>query len=187
MSHLILELIIWMLVAFFIGCLIGWLLRNLFAGKERPVERAATAAPAPAPPAPVMTPEPPAAPRPVIAAEPPTVLPTGRMARPRGIDAPRGGNPDDLQRISGIGPKNEKVLHNLGFYHFDQIAAWTEKQVTWVDDHLKFNGRIDREDWVRQASLLAEGKEEEFAELYGTGGVRDKSGEKKSGSRTRKR
>jgi NADH-quinone oxidoreductase subunit E len=109
------------------------------------------------------------------------------MARPRGIEAPRGGKPDDLQRISGIGPKNEKVLHHLGFYHFDQIAAWTEEQVTWVDDHLKFNGRIVREGWVRQAALLAEGKEEEFAKLYGTGGQRDKAGERKAGSRTRKR
>jgi NADH-quinone oxidoreductase subunit E len=187
MLHLVLELIVWMLIAFFIGCLIGWLIRHLFAGEARPAERLAVATPAPAPPVPVMAPTPPAPARPAIAPEPQTILPTGKMERPRGIDGPRGGASDDLQRISGIGPKNEKVLHNLGFYHFDQIAAWTEEQVTWVDDHLKFNGRIGREAWVEQAALLAEGKEEEFTKLYGTGGLRDQSGERKSGSRTRKR
>ena len=77
-------------------------------------------------------------------------------------------------------------LHGLGFFHFDQIAAWTSEQVNWVDDHLKFNGRIKREEWIRQARLLAEGKEAEFTKLYGTGGLRNRSGETLSGSRTRK-
>jgi predicted flap endonuclease-1-like 5' DNA nuclease len=106
--------------------------------------------------------------------------------RPRGLEKARGGKPDDLKRISGIGPKNEKVLHNLGVFHFDQIAAWTEDQIEWVDDHLNFNGRIGRENWVEQASLLAAGKEEEFLKLYGTGGLKDDKGGAQSGSRTRK-
>jgi predicted flap endonuclease-1-like 5' DNA nuclease len=107
-------------------------------------------------------------------------------SRPRGLDKARGGKPDDLKRISGIGPKNEKVLHNLGVFHFDQIAAWTEQQIDWVDDHLNFNGRIAREAWVHQASLLADGKEDEFLKQYGTGGVKDSKGETQSGSRTKK-
>ncbi len=110
----------------------------------------------------------------------------GKLERPKGIAKARGGKADDLQRISGVGPKNEKILHGLGFFHFDQIAAWTAKEVNWVDDHLRFGGRIRREEWIKQARLLAEGKDAEFAKLYGTGGLRNKSGEKLSGSRTRK-
>jgi predicted flap endonuclease-1-like 5' DNA nuclease len=37
----------------------------------------------------------------------------------------RDGKPDDLKKISGVGPKLEGVLNEMGFYHFDQIAAWT--------------------------------------------------------------
>jgi predicted flap endonuclease-1-like 5' DNA nuclease len=111
---------------------------------------------------------------------------SGKMVKPKGMTKARGGKPDNLQRISGIGPKNESVLHGLGFFHFDQIAAWTATEVNWVDDHLKFNGRIKREEWIRQARLLHEGKEAEFAKLYGTGGMKNKKGETQSGSRTRK-
>jgi predicted flap endonuclease-1-like 5' DNA nuclease len=110
----------------------------------------------------------------------------GKMQRPRGITAARGGKADNLQRISGVGPKNEKILHGLGFFHFDQIAEWTAKEVEWVDDHLRFGGRIKREEWIKQARLLADGKEAEFTRLYGTGGLSNKKGETLSGSRTRK-
>jgi NADH-quinone oxidoreductase subunit E len=96
---------------------------------------------------------------------------TGKPKRPRGIARPRGGKADRLQRISGIGPKNETVLHSLGFFHFDQIAAWTPEQMEWVDDHLRFNGRIRREKWVDQARLLAAGDEAKFRRLYGSGGT----------------
>ena len=110
----------------------------------------------------------------------------GKMQRPKGIASARGGKADDLQRISGIGPKNEKILQGLGFFHFDQIAAWTSKEIDWVEDHLRFGGRITREEWTKQARLLADGKETEFTKLYGTGGLTNKKGETLSGSRTRK-
>jgi NADH-quinone oxidoreductase subunit E len=97
--------------------------------------------------------------------------------QPKGLPAPRGGSPDPLQRISGIGPKIEIRLHELGIFHFDQIAAWSEEQEQWVDGYLKFKGRISRDEWVNQAKLLAQGKEEEFAGRYGT--------PEKKGSRSR--
>ena len=79
------------------------------------------------------------------------------------LDAPRG-EADDLKRISGIGPKLEELLHSLGFFHFGQLATWTEDQVAWVDEHLEgFNGRIERDDWVGQAKSLHEGDENAFA------------------------
>jgi NADH-quinone oxidoreductase subunit E len=47
----------------------------------------------------------------------------------------------------------------MGFYHFDQVAAWTADEVAWVDENLTgFKGRVSRDDWVSQAkSLAAEG------------------------------
>ncbi|SFB75951.1 NADH-quinone oxidoreductase subunit E [Tropicimonas isoalkanivorans] len=78
--------------------------------------------------------------------------------RPQWYDGPRGGTADDLKEIKGIGPKLEEMCHSLGFYHFDQIAAWTPEEVTWVDQNLEgFKGRVTRDDWVGQARALAAG------------------------------
>ena len=74
-----------------------------------------------------------------------------------GLDAPRGGTADDLKKILGIGPANEKKLNGLGIWHFDQIAAWERPQIRWVGTYLAFPGRIDRENWVEQARALADG------------------------------
>jgi NADH-quinone oxidoreductase subunit E len=78
--------------------------------------------------------------------------------RPRALEAPRGSGPDDLQRIKGVGPVNEKRLHELGVYHFEQIAAWVRSEIRWVATYLSFPGRIDREQWVAQAVRLAAGE-----------------------------
>ena len=60
--------------------------------------------------------------------------------------------PDDLKKISGVGPKLEGLLNELGVYFFSQVAAFTDEDVQWVDDHLEgFNGRIERDNWVQQA------------------------------------
>ena len=101
----------------------------------------------------------------------------GRRAVPRGATAaaaPRGrsrvrgtpppalpspeGEPDDLKRISGIGPGIEKTLHELGIYHFRQIAQFTPDHVAWIDQRLRFKGRIEREDWIGQARKLAQAR-----------------------------
>lgn len=106
---------------------------------------------------------------------------------PYGLKEPVAGEPDNLQMISGIGPKLEKLLHDLGIYYFAQIARWDEKTIAEIDDKLKFKGRIQRDEWVRQAKLLAEGKLEEFERDYGTGGLKDASGQTRSGARTRRK
>ena len=104
-----------------------------------------------------------------------------------GLDRPIAGEPDNLQMISGVGPKLEKLLHDLGIYYFAQIARWTKKDIAEIDDKLKFKGRIERDEWVRQAKLLAEGKMEQFEREYGTGGLKDASGKTRSGTRTRRK
>ena len=65
------------------------------------------------------------------------------------------GKADDLKLISGVGPKLEKTLNNLGFWHFSQIAKWKKADVAIVDDELSFKGRIERDDWIKQAKQLA--------------------------------
>ena len=64
-------------------------------------------------------------------------------------------SPDDLKQISGVGPKLETVLNGLGIFTFAQISKWKKAERDWVDGYLKFKGRIDRDDWVKQAKALA--------------------------------
>lgn len=66
-------------------------------------------------------------------------------------------NIDDLKAISGVGPALEKKLNGLGVYRYEQIGSWTKAEIKWVDDRLKFRGRIERDDWVKQARKLARG------------------------------
>jgi predicted flap endonuclease-1-like 5' DNA nuclease len=80
-----------------------------------------------------------------------------RGTRPPALPSPEG-DPDDLKKISGIGPGIEKTLHGLGIYHFRQIAQFTPDHVAWVDQRLRFRGRIEREDWIGQARKLAAGE-----------------------------
>ncbi|SHJ20602.1 NADH-quinone oxidoreductase subunit E [Wenxinia saemankumensis] len=74
---------------------------------------------------------------------------------PERLDAPREGGADDLKRINGIGPQLESTLNELGFYHFDQIASWGSEEIAWVDNRVRFKGRITRDDWVGQARELS--------------------------------
>lgn len=76
--------------------------------------------------------------------------------------------PDDLKRISGVGPKLETVLNGLGIYKFEQIAAWKKAERDWIDDHLNFKGRIERDNWVKQAKAFA--REAAKATRTGRGG-----------------
>ena len=82
---------------------------------------------------------------------------------PETLTAAREGGADDLKLLKGVGPKLEQTLNELGFFHFDQIAEWTEAEVAWVDARLKFKGRIERDGWIDQAKQLASGEETEFA------------------------
>ena len=94
--------------------------------------------------------------------------------KPETLDAPRDGGADDLKMIKGVGPKLEKLLHKLGFFHFDQIAGWSAAELAWVDENLEgFKGRATRDDWVGQAKVLASGGETEFAGRVKKGDVYD--------------
>ncbi len=85
--------------------------------------------------------------------------------RPAGIERP--ASVDDLQLISGVGPKIEATLHELGIFTYAQVAGWKKAEREWVDGYLSFHGRIEREDWVKQAKALAKGGVEEYIRVFG--------------------
>ena len=65
---------------------------------------------------------------------------------------------DDLKNVKGIGPKFEGLLNSYGIYKFEQLAAFTPRDVEWLAAQLgSFPDRIDRDDWVNQAGILAKG------------------------------
>jgi len=109
------------------------------------------------------------APQPVTAEETSTEVPSQATLhknldelegeRPPLLPAPRNGLPDDLKEISGIGLKIEDLLHELGIFHFDQIAHWTKDQIKWIEQYLNFKGRVERENWVGQAKILSAGQQ----------------------------
>ena len=89
---------------------------------------------------------------------PATAHEEGDEAEPERLDAPRDSGPDDLKLIWGVGPKLESMLHEMGFYHYDQIERWGEAELNWVDRRLAgFRGRARRDKWVEQATKLATG------------------------------
>lgn len=132
---------------------------------ETSPDASATAAPAPAPASASKTapPEHQAVADTPKTAEKPASAPADSDGKPEMLSAAREGRPDDLKRINGVGPKLEQTLNELGVYHFDQIASWREKDVAWVDERLRFKGRIERDDWIAQAETLAKGGETDFA------------------------
>ncbi|NNE23335.1 MAG: NADH-quinone oxidoreductase subunit NuoE [Rhizobiales bacterium] len=125
---------------------------SLYNGKTRPAPAARKSPGKPA--APVKKAAAPArkttaAKRPAKAAKP------AEKGQPAAIKKP--ARPDDLKLISGVGPKLEGVLNGLGIYRFDQIAKWTKAEREWVDGYLNFKGRIERDEWIKQAKALAKG------------------------------
>ena len=70
------------------------------------------------------------------------------------------GKPDKLQLIKGVADVMEKMMHDIGVYYFWQIAEWAPADVAHADAQLTaFKGRIDRDNWIRQAVQFAKLKD----------------------------
>ena len=93
------------------------------------------------------------------ALEPQAATVTTRPRRQRGatkpIFTPPEGEPDDLKRITGVGPVLEQKLRDLGVTRLDQIANFTEEDVEKIDRALNIKGRVAKDNWVGQARILA--------------------------------
>lgn len=75
--------------------------------------------------------------------------------RPDGLPGPRNGIKDNLTNIIGVLPVIETSLNGAGIYHFDQVAAFTDENIAWLEQHLGIAGRVTREHWREQARELA--------------------------------
>ena len=135
-----------------------------------PVVAEAVAQPAAFMSAPVAAPvaKPKAAPKPKVEKPAAKAAPKPKAAKPAGperLKAPRKGKADDLKEIEGIGPAMETLVNSLGFYHFEQIASWSDADVALVDAEMKtFKGRITRDKWVSQAKIIVTEGLEAFRE-----------------------
>ena len=64
---------------------------------------------------------------------------------------------DDLTKISGVGPVIVGKLEALGITTFQQVADFTAQDIERVEGELNFKGRIERDEWVKQATEFAKG------------------------------
>jgi len=80
--------------------------------------------------------------------------PAKKAAAPK---AAKTDSADDLSKISGVGPVIVGKLEALGITTFQQVADFTAEDIERIDGELNFKGRIDRDEWVKQATELAKG------------------------------
>ncbi len=64
------------------------------------------------------------------------------------------GEADDLKKLTGVGPVLEKTLNEFGIYHYRQIAGLKKADIAEIDEALNFKGRIERDEWIKQAKEL---------------------------------
>jgi len=83
----------------------------------------------------------------------------------------RSANLEDLKRIRGIGVLIEKKLNSMGVVSYEQIANWSAQDIDRVSQSLDFKGRIERENWVEQARILASGGATEFSRRMDRGEI----------------
>ncbi|MCL4164385.1 UNVERIFIED_CONTAM: hypothetical protein GTU68_050872 [Idotea baltica] len=82
--------------------------------------------------------------------------PKTEKAAPKKAAAKTEGG-DDLTRISGVGPVIVGKLEALGITTFQQVADFTPEDVERIDGELNFKGRIDRDEWIKQAKEFLKG------------------------------
>ena len=70
---------------------------------------------------------------------------------------------DDLTRIRSIDPAVSARLIELGVGRYRDVAAWLPGDVARISKAFGFSGRIERENWIEQAQILARGGETAYA------------------------
>ena len=70
--------------------------------------------------------------------------------------APRPMGKDDLKEIEGIDVDLETRLNELGIFHFDQITKWSAKNSHWVEEYLTLeDNQVKEANWIEQAQSLS--------------------------------
>ncbi len=97
--------------------------------------------------------------------EPAAVQPAEPL--PAFLDSPRGPA-DNLTLMKGVGDRFAAKLNEIGVFHYRQIAGWSPADVGIADAKLdSFRGRIERDQLVEQAKLLAAGRTTEYEARFG--------------------
>ncbi len=78
----------------------------------------------------------------------------GRAKAPAQDRLPIDDVEDDLTAIKGIGPKMMEKLYAQGIKNFARLAEMNTKFAEELDETLKTQGRILRDDWIGQAKKL---------------------------------
>ncbi len=191
MSYFLLQSGAMFLAAFFIGCWSGCFLKTVgqateaeatagsvkprIAQPEVPSPRPATPAVQPPLPRPVPAPNPVAAvpqqrpPAPVLPPPGSQIAPeltaaaaaaaAAMVLRPATSVSGR----DDLKRIKGIGPELEGKLNDAGVRRYSEIADWSPTDVARMNGLIGHDGRVQHENWIEQAQILAKGSETAFS------------------------
>ena len=94
-----------------------------------------------------------------------------KKAAPKKAAAVAKSGPDDLKMIKGVGKLIETKLAKEGITSFSQIAGWKKADITEFDEKLSFKGRIERDEWISQAKILAKGGTTEFSKRAAKGDV----------------
>ncbi|MFN0263514.1 30S ribosomal protein S2 [Tepidamorphus sp. 3E244] len=71
------------------------------------------------------------------------------------LEAPRGA-PDELTKITGLGPTLETKLNEAGIFHFWQISAMDDEQGGKIEEEVGAKGRIKLDAWRDEARKLME-------------------------------
>ncbi len=75
------------------------------------------------------------------------------------VPPPAASGEQDLTRIRPIDAGIETSLRKLGINRYEHIAAWMRDDVKRVSEALGLKGRINQENWIEQALILAKGGE----------------------------
>lgn len=103
--------------------------------------------------------------------QPPARMPTAASgAGPSSVSAPLA-TVDNLTRIRAIDPMLRTKLVDLGVTNYRQIAGWLPGDVARVSKALGVTGRIEQENWIEQAQILARGGETEYSRRIDRGEV----------------
>ena len=95
----------------------------------------------------------------VVKAAPKAEKPAAAKAAPKAAAAPKAdaapaAASGDLKKLVGVGPALEKKLIAAGVTSLEQVGAWTDADVSKIDEELSLKGRIEREGWIAQAKDL---------------------------------
>jgi predicted flap endonuclease-1-like 5' DNA nuclease len=127
MSDLLLEIVIYLLLAGIVGFVVGWMVRG--ADNKKSTEEVSSLK------------------------ESEDSEPTEK-AMPSNLvllTQAREEGKDKLSLLKGIGLVLEGKLNQLGIYHFDQIASWNTEEQAWIGVQILFPKKVEREEWVKQA------------------------------------